>query len=142
MRIARSVTRLYWMTIFELKGPLHNHCREPSDFFVQTPQKTMQNRPVFCAFHQRNKVTDEPQFRLCARYHYIRQEVILNPVVREAFSGNKNARWTVLSNGLMVILRCLPHVCPQGGLSGWGGFCSPFWGCIAPRGHFWPSILG
>ncbi len=59
MRIARSVTRLYWMTIFELKGPLHSHCRVPSDFFVQTPQKIVQNRLVFCAFHQRNKETDE-----------------------------------------------------------------------------------
>ena len=60
MRIARSVTRLYWMTIFQLKRPLHSHCRVPSDFFVHTPQKIAQNRLVFCAFHQRNKVTDEP----------------------------------------------------------------------------------
>ena len=64
MRIARSVTRLYWMTIFELKGPLHSHCRVPSGFFVQTPQKIAQNRLIFCAFHRRNKVTDEPRFRL------------------------------------------------------------------------------
>ena len=77
----------------------------------------------------------------------------MNPVVREGktdkirlcarrFLAIKKARWTVLSNGLMVILRCVPHACPQGGLSGWGGFCSPFWGCIAPRGHFWPNIFG
>ena len=59
MRIARSVTRLYWMTIFELKGHLHSDCRVPSDFFVQTPQKIAQNRPVFCVYHQRNKATDE-----------------------------------------------------------------------------------
>ena len=84
MRIARSVTRLYWMTIFQLKRPLHSHCRVPSDFFVHTPQKIAQNRLVFCAFHQRNKVTDEPPFRLLLSFSIKKErpglERIPNPV--------------------------------------------------------------